>query len=275
MIVGFLGKGGSGKSTLATGMVRFMRAQDARVLAIDADHNMDLAYNLGYNGSGPYLSEAYRSLNTHVGLDKEKHWSEALFVDPPERATFTLEPKDVFTAHFSTDLEPKLHLMMAGPQSDAVLYGESCSHTLASALKAYLPLLELEEGQCVVVDEKASVDAVTTGIPSGFDLAVVVMEPKEHSVRVAKQIAEMLQWYQVPFVLVLNKVQDKAQTQMVEAVFGRQPDALCEATLDTNTISQQETVFEMIRNAAQEATKTQSRLERTRERILRNRTFAH
>ena len=46
MRVAFLGKGGSGKSTMATAFVQELRSRGMQVLAIDADHNMDLSYNL-------------------------------------------------------------------------------------------------------------------------------------------------------------------------------------------------------------------------------------
>jgi len=50
MKIAFLGKGGSGKSTLATAAVRHLHSTGRHVLAIDADHNMDLSFNLGADG---------------------------------------------------------------------------------------------------------------------------------------------------------------------------------------------------------------------------------
>jgi hypothetical protein len=57
-----------------------------------------------------------------------------------------------------------------------------------------------------VVDEKAGLDGVTTGIPTGFTCAVVIAEATPHGVKAARQIAEALQFYQVPFEFLLNKV---------------------------------------------------------------------
>lgn len=47
MIIGFFGKGGSGKTTTSTQFLRIIGPEYSDVLAIDADHNMDLSYNLG------------------------------------------------------------------------------------------------------------------------------------------------------------------------------------------------------------------------------------
>lgn len=47
MIIGFFGKGGSGKTTTSTQFLRTIGPEYSDVLAIDADHNMDLSYNLG------------------------------------------------------------------------------------------------------------------------------------------------------------------------------------------------------------------------------------
>jgi CO dehydrogenase maturation factor len=47
MIIGFFGKGGSGKTTTSTQFLRTIGPEYSDVLAMDADHNMDLSYNLG------------------------------------------------------------------------------------------------------------------------------------------------------------------------------------------------------------------------------------
>ena len=46
MKIGFVGKGGSGKSTLSTLFVKYLESQGNKIIAIDADYNMDLTNNL-------------------------------------------------------------------------------------------------------------------------------------------------------------------------------------------------------------------------------------
>lgn len=55
MTIGFFGKGGSGKTTTCFQFLRSASDEYSSVLAIDADHNMDLAFNLGVEDIGPYV----------------------------------------------------------------------------------------------------------------------------------------------------------------------------------------------------------------------------
>ncbi len=202
MIIGFLGKGGSGKSTLATMLVRELLAQGKRVLAIDADHNMDLSYNLtGTDLPPPHLGEAFQPIRSLFGLSDLDPIS---FIGETP-LSFHLSPPDSFTGTYQHVISESLSVMLTGPQTEEVLNGKRCSHSLATALKLYLPHLVLKENEYVVIDEKASADAASTGIPTGFDLSVIVVENRPHSIRVAKHIAHTLDAFESPYIFVLNK----------------------------------------------------------------------
>ncbi|HVV39092.1 MAG TPA: hypothetical protein VHD31_02080 [Candidatus Paceibacterota bacterium] len=207
MKVAFLGKGGSGKSTLATQCMWYLREWGNFVLAIDADHNMDLSYNLGiepkvFLGSDPY------AIKTFVGLSEKAGFAEARAYAKEKGLSFQLSPMDDFTKRMTTEVGENLLLMTAGPHTDIVRSGEHCSHSLAAPLKTYLPLLKLGDTESVVIDERAGTDPVATGILAGVDLAIIVAEPTVHSVRVAGQIAHELDLAQVPYEFVANKVRE-------------------------------------------------------------------
>jgi CO dehydrogenase maturation factor len=57
MIIGFFGKGGSGKTTTCFSFLELSKTCFKDVLAIDADHNMDLAYNLGVENIEPFVGK--------------------------------------------------------------------------------------------------------------------------------------------------------------------------------------------------------------------------
>lgn len=57
MTIGFFGKGGSGKTTTCFQFLRVLRDEYPSVFAIDADHNMDLAFNLGVEDIAPYVGQ--------------------------------------------------------------------------------------------------------------------------------------------------------------------------------------------------------------------------
>jgi CO dehydrogenase maturation factor len=204
MKIAFLGKGGSGKSTMATAFVKELRARGVRVLAIDADHNMDLSYNLGAEPS-LFLGNDPERIKAHVGTTPTGTYLDALKVARARGIGFTIAPADEYTARVSVVLDDGLRLITVGPHTDRVRSQEACSHSLAAPLKVYLPLLRLNPNEAVVIDERAGTDPVATGILSGVDLAVIVREPTVSSARVAEQIKDEIQRANIAHIIVDNK----------------------------------------------------------------------
>ena len=222
MIVGFLGKGGSGKSTLSYGFIQHLVSLNKDVLAIDADHNMDLCFNFGHEeGTFPYVGNAFDNLHKYIGLKKGEHYSKvfSLRIEPK----FSLSPPDSFTQSFSISVSEKVRLMATGPHNDYVLHGQRCSHSLSTPLKVYLPFLKLKKDEYAVVDEKASSDSVGTGIPTGFSCAVIVTEPTLYGVKAAKQIARLLQFYETPYIFVGNKIQNEKEKKFLTDSLPQKP----------------------------------------------------
>jgi CO dehydrogenase nickel-insertion accessory protein CooC1 len=224
MILGVLGKGGSGKSTVATALVAYLRAQNKSLIAIDADHNMDLSHNLTagtdtslqtYLGSG--LTDMYDYLGIAPGVKYDAAFLKGI------SKTFSLSPLDSFSEKYSIPLDSTTRLMVAGPQTDAVLHGQTCSHILTTPLKLYLPLLTVQPNEYVVIDEKAGADGVTTGIVTGIDVGIIVVEPTQHSIKTAKQIAELMNFYCTPYLFVGNKILGSEDQEYLTQQLGQSP----------------------------------------------------
>ena len=218
MIIGFLGKGGSGKSTLATLFVRHLLDNGKSVLAVDADHNMDLADNLGQEKEMNYIGQGYADVLNHMNIDSPK---KILTQETP--IYFSLSPLDAVTERYSVPLEKNLRLMVAGPHTESMMRGSGCSHGLTQPLKTYLPFLDVKQNEAVVVDEKAGTDGVGTGITVGFTSAVIVVEATKHGIKSAQQIAHMLRFYNTPHVFVLNKTKDEAMEKEATEILGSKP----------------------------------------------------
>lgn len=216
MKVAFLGKGGSGKSTMATALTQHWAGAGKHVLAIDADHNMDLSYNLGADPK-VFLGTDPSAIKRHVGVSDTDTFAKALTHAQEHRVAFSIAPPDAFTEALATPISPTLRLMTAGPHTDIVRSGEHCSHSLAAPLKVYLPLLALKTNEAVVIDERAGTDPVATGILKGVDLAVIVRESTVNSTRVAAQIARELELAQVSHLIVDNK-QHSVETDTKNAI---------------------------------------------------------
>lgn len=278
MILGFLGKGGSGKSSVSSQLALFLNQNNTSVLAIDADHNMDLSYNLsgGEVPSLQYFSQSLNDVLQAVGLNEGDKYTEAFLSETKKR--FSLTPLAPAIANYSKVLENTIRLMTAGPQTDSVLYGKACSHSLTTPLKVLLPLLELQENEVVVVDEKAGADGVSTGIVTGIDVGVIVCEPALHSVKTAKQIAELMDFYETPYVFVGNKVTSSEDKDFIISELGQEPATfLMESTsvkrnpsvVVTEWTDELQTLFDTTNKLNQN-----NRLERTMKKFQRNHEFA-
>ncbi len=220
MIIGFLGKGGSGKSTLAYRFAQYIHSQGNTVLAIDADHNMDLSYNFKITEDIPYIGQSMHQIRKIFKLNEEEGYDSIFLNDRSENGStplFSIDPLDSYTEQWSTAIDSRLRLMTAGPHTEDILHGGGCSHTLYTPLKVYLPLLDLKEDQYVVIDEKAGTDSVGTGITTGFDFVFVCVEPTPHGIKTAKQIANLLDFFKTPYAFIWNKVRNEKDHQTLEA----------------------------------------------------------
>lgn len=277
MILAFLGKGGSGKSSVSTQMALYLSSQRENVLAIDADHNMDLSYNLtnGEVSGISYYGKALFDLQSAVGLDKGEKYSAAFLKKITHR--FTLSPVSPEIEKYSMRLENGIRLMSAGHQTDDVLYGKACSHILTTPLKLLLPLLELQENEVVVIDEKAGADGVSTGIITGVDVGVIVCEPALHSIKTAKQIAELMKFYKTPYIFVGNKIHSSEDKDFIEECLGQAATTYFMESINikrnpselvSEWVNELELLFDKAKNISHN-----NRLERTIQKFKRNRDF--
>lgn len=271
MIIGFLGKGGSGKTTLASGFALFL-SKNSSVLAIDADHNMDMTYNLAKKELSTYIGTGLSDINKHLGVTQYRDSFD--FTKMPE---FTLSPEDAITQKYSHEITTSLKIMSTGPHTDEILYDRACSHSLTTPLKVYLPFLNLKENEYVVVDEKAGTDGVGTGITTGFHAAVVVAEPTPYGLKAALQIIKLLNFYKTPYFIALNKISSDEDILFAEKHLGCKPDLLFFSNQEALRFSEKTIdIFDEQFNLLRSKLKTVSdtRLGRTKEKINRNAQYS-
>lgn len=204
MKIAFLGKGGSGKSTMATAFVRELRKRNLKVLAIDADYNMDLSYNLGVEPS-LFLGSDPEYIKEYVGSKRSDTYINVIKSAREKKINFFAFPPDKYTEKISIELDSGFRLITAGPHTDRIRSQEYCSHSLTAPLKVYLPLLKLNSEENVVIDERAGTDPVATGILNGVDLTAIIREQTVNSTRVANQIKHELELAKIPHIVIDNK----------------------------------------------------------------------
>jgi CO dehydrogenase nickel-insertion accessory protein CooC1 len=211
-----------------------------------------------------------------AGLSLEKEYSDAFF--PLTKKRFTLSPLSKEIEKYSFLLPSFIRLMIAGPQTKNVLYGKACSHILTKPLKLLLPLLEIKENEMVLIDEKAGADGVSTGIITGIDVGIIVVEPTLHSIKTAKQISELMDFYETPHIFVANKITSDEDRDFIATELGHEPTMFfMESTsIKRNPfikVADWRKALETVEKTARKKTQY-NRLERTIQKFKRNQAFS-
>jgi CO dehydrogenase maturation factor len=199
------GKGGVGKTTLAAILARLLAEEGRQVIAIDADPAANLAAALGVpdpasivpirkmrdliaerTESGPEAYGKFFKLNPHVA-------------DLPDRFSI---------------LKDGVRLMVLGAIVEG---GGGCACPEGALLKALLGHLIVQRGETVIVDLEAGVEHLGRGTCQSVDAMLVVVEPTQRSVHVARAIDELAAQIGVRRRLAVgNKVRDEEQRRFLE-----------------------------------------------------------
>lgn len=210
MIIGFFGKGGSGKTTTCFRFLQSTHEQYANVLAIDADHNMDLSFNLGIHESASYVGQSISDLEAFLNT----------------ASVFTLHPPDSFTEKYTERAllgASAVRVMISGPHTESIFQHELCSHSLFTPVMRYVQHLSHPKNELVVIDNTAGMDAVGVGIPSCLQAAVICVESTTHSMKVARRLIEELRRFPIPVIIAANKIQTQEQEDAVRGAFSDLP----------------------------------------------------
>ncbi len=205
MKIAFVGKGGSGKSSISWLAVKTLEDMGTRVLAIDADHNMDLTSNLGLDPeTTPLMHKTDKEFMERVGLSDEDRLVTITTKESSSLPEFTVFPHDSYTESIATPVSKNVALINIGLGSPDVLYTTKCAHALSGPLKFYLALMN-EKDSFVVIDSVAGTDMVNYGLYSGIDAVIGVVEPHRNSVKVFEHIYSTCRKAGIPCYAIVNK----------------------------------------------------------------------
>lgn len=205
MKIAFVGKGGSGKSSVSWLAVRTIESMGSTVLAIDADHNMDLTSNLGLDPEKtPLMHTTEQAFMEHIGVTKV---SSVLTKDSKDLPSFTTSPQDSYTASIAAHVRDNVSLINIGLGAPDVMFSGKCAHGLSGPLKYYLGLLD-EKDDFVVIDSVAGADMLNYGLYAGIDTVIGVVEPHRNSIKVFEQIQDICRKSLIPCFAVVNKPAD-------------------------------------------------------------------
>ncbi|MEK9524126.1 ATP-binding protein [Streptomyces sp. NPDC087908] len=230
MKIAFVGKGGSGKTTLSSLFIRHLAANEAPVVAVDADINQHLGAALGLPDAEaaalpamgaqlPLIKEYLRGSNPRIASA-----DTMIKTTPPGEGSRLLrvsEENPVYEAcarQVTLD-DGEIRLMATGPFTESDL-GVSCYHSKVGAVELCLNHLVDGPDEYVVVDMTAGSDSFASGLFTRFDMTFLVAEPTRKGVSVYRQYKEYARDFGVALKVVGNKVQGQDDLDFLRGEVG-------------------------------------------------------
>lgn len=223
MKIAFVGKGGSGKSTITSLFTSFLLSQNKKMLVIDADLNIHIPHLLNI----PYKKEKAISLNENTnaiktfikGKNKKiKNIDEIYKTTPPAVGSNFLELKaqNEIIKKYTKKFDKNAYFMFVGTYENGEI-GRSCYHTNLSIFENLLSHSNINNGEWIVCDMVAGIDAFSNTLHAQFDAIILVVEPSIESIEVFNQYKEMLtiSGNYDDLVIVGNKIEDKDDLNFV------------------------------------------------------------
>jgi len=204
------GKGGVGKTSLTALLARLLARDGHRVLALDADPQMNLPYAIGLpvveaSGLVP-ISQNRAYVEEKTGASSEAGWGLYFRLNPDasdavERYAVT-GPDGVQVMVMGTTVQP----------------AAGCLCPENTLLAGVVEAMNLREREAILMDTQAGVEHFGRALAKGFHHALVVCDPTFNAVQVAVHAARLAAEMGIPAVhLVANRVRDAGEAARLEA----------------------------------------------------------
>ncbi|KPJ66069.1 MAG: ATP-binding protein [Coxiella sp. DG_40] len=193
------GKGGCGKSTIVALLSKEMAERNNKVLVIDSDEsNIGLHHRLGMQKPEDFMN--------YFGGKK------ILFA----------KTKDM-TGKWKLDDLPKQYLSEKGniqllSMGKIYEFGEGCACPINALSSKFLEILDLGDKEFMIADTDAGIEHFGRGVEKGVDSLIVIIEPSQDSILLARKISRLGKQVGKPTYLVLNRVDHKSEKLLLESV---------------------------------------------------------
>jgi len=196
MKIAISGKGGVGKSTLAAALALLTAQKGARVIAVDADPDANLAQALGIPEADQKkiipISRQAALIEERTGA-KVAQYGQMFKINP--------QVSDIADTHAFNFHGVALLVLGAVERG-----GGGCACAESVLLKALVTDLILYKDDTLIMDMEAGVEHLGRSTAQGVDLMIVVVEPGQRSMESARRILRMTAEIGLPKpVFVVNK----------------------------------------------------------------------
>lgn len=205
------GKGGVGKTTLSACLAALLARSDRRVLAVDADPQMNLPWALGVDAA---RARAIVPLSENADYVEEK---TGIRPGPGSMGSFFKLNPDMADAvpRFATVVEENLAVLVMGTVRTA---GAGCLCAENVLLDATLASLPLRAEDFVILDTQAGVEHFGRGIARDYGTALVVSDDTLNALAVAWQSADLAHQSGIAdVVLVVNRARPDVEARLARA----------------------------------------------------------
>lgn len=204
------GKGGVGKTSLTALVARLLSRRGHRVLALDADPQMNLPYALGLPDAQARalvpLSRNHAYVEEKTGASSKAGWGLFFRLNPDARDA---------VERFGVAGPDGVRLMVMGT---VVQPAAGCLCPENTLLAGVVEAVSLRQGEAILMDTQAGVEHFGRALAKGFHHAVVVTDPTFNGIQVAVHAARLAQALGIPAVhLVVNRVRDDGELERSRA----------------------------------------------------------
>ena len=184
------GKGGCGKSTIVALLAKEIAARKNTVLVIDSDES-----NIG--------------LHSRLGMEKP---SDFMNYFGGKKLLFE-KIKEIKDRRRLEDL-PTDYLIKKGnirllSMGKIYQFGEGCACPINVLSSKFLEILDLKEGEFLITDTDAGIEHFGRGVEKGVDILLIIIDPSQESILLAKKISELGKQVDKPVYYILNRVTDQ------------------------------------------------------------------
>ena len=184
------GKGGCGKSTVVALLARELAERGNKILVIDSDES-----NIG--------------LHSRLGMEKPDDFMNYF----GGKKVLFAKTKEMKNAWRLDDL-PRDYLAEKGniqllSMGKIYQFGEGCACPINALSSKFLEIVDLGDGEFLIADTDAGIEHFGRGVEKGVDILLVIIDPSQESILLAKKISELGQQVDKPVYYVLNRISDQ------------------------------------------------------------------